>query len=634
MTLIASKSNKEAFYLLHEGTQYQSYQFLGAHLEERDGCKGVNFAVWAPNAKEVNVSGSFNGWDGTHHAMTMQDGIWSLFIPELEEGTLYKYEIVTLDGDRYLKADPYAFQTEVRPETASIITSLENYEWQDEDWVANNSSDQHLQRPLLIYEVHLGSWKRKEDGGFYSYVELADELVDYVHERGYTHIELMPLAEHPLDSSWGYQVTSYYSVTSRFGSPRDFMYFVDRCHQKGIGVIMDWVPAHFCKDAHGLGRFDGSPLYEYADSRKGENPTWGTYIFDYGKPEVVSYLISNALFWMDKYHVDGLRVDAVYSLLTLNFNRPKEEWITNEHGGEEHLEGIAFLQKLNAVVFSRYPDMLMIAEDSSAFPGVTTPVDYDGLGFNYKWNLAFTSDTLSFMKKNQSERNGQEDQLTRSLLGTRDANYVLPYSHDEVNYPNKSLLGKMSGDDNWQRFANLRVLYAYLMAHPGKKLVFMGTEFGQMNDWNAEGSLEWELLSHEEHQQFAEFVKEMNHFYKGEKALWELDFEPSGFVSLVAEEKEDSLVTLLRKAKSGNDQLILINNFKIEAHEGYRLGVPEPGGYQEVFNSDKLEFGGSGITNAERLETEEWSCQGYAHSISVNIPPLAAVILKYMPKEG
>lgn len=634
MTLIASKTNKDAFYLLHEGTQYQSYHFLGAHLEERDGCKGVNFAVWAPNAKEVNVSGSFNGWDGTHHAMTMQDGIWSLFIPDLEEGTLYKYEIVTLDGDRYLKSDPYAFQTEVRPETASIITSLENYEWQDKDWFANNTSDQHLQKPLLIYEVHLGSWKRKADGGFYSYVELADELVDYVHERGYTHIELMPLAEHPLDSSWGYQVTSYYSVTSRFGSPKDFMYFVDRCHQKGIGVIMDWVPAHFCKDAHGLGRFDGSPLYEHSDSRKGENPTWGTYIFDYGKPEVISYLISNALFWMDMYHVDGLRVDAVYSLLTLNFNRPEEEWIQNEQGGVENLEGIAFLQKLNAVVFSRYPGMLMIAEDSSAYPGVTTPVEFGGLGFNYKWNLAFTSDTLAYMKQTQSERSGQEDQLTRSLLGTRDANYVLPYSHDEVNYPKKSLLGKMSGEDNWQRFANLRVLYTYLMAHPGKKLVFMGTEFGQMNDWNSEDSLEWELLSHEEHQQFAEFVKGMNHFYIGEKALWELDFEPSGFISLVAEEKEDGLVTLLRNAKTGNEQLIIINNFKQEAHEGYRLGVPEPGGYQEVFNSDRLEFGGSGITNADRLETEEWSCQGYAHSISVNIPPLAAVILKYMPKEG
>ncbi|KRF03640.1 1,4-alpha-glucan branching protein [Paenibacillus sp. Soil766] len=634
MTTIASKSNTDAFYLLHEGTQYQSYQFLGAHLEERDGCKGVNFAVWAPNAKQVNVSGSFNGWDGTHHAMTMQEGIWTLFIPELEEGTLYKYEIVTMDGDRYLKADPYAFQSEVRPETASIIASLENYEWQDEDWLQNNTSQQCLQQPLLIYEVHLGSWKRKEDGGFYSYVELADELIDYVYERGYTHIELMPLAEHPLDSSWGYQVTGYFSVTSRYGSPKDFMYFVDCCHQKGIGVIMDWVPAHFCRDAQGLARFDGLPLYENADSRRGENPTWGTYIFDYGKPEVVSFLISNALFWMDMYHVDGLRVDAVYSLLSLNFNRAEDECIRNEQGGEENLEGIAFLQKLNAVVFSRYPSALMIAEDSSSYSGITTPVEYGGLGFNYKWNLTYTWDTLEYMKKNQSERSGQEDRLTRSLLGVRNENYVLPFSHDEMVYPTKSLLGKMSGEDNWQRFANLRVLYTYTMGHPGKKLIFMGNEFGQMDDWDAAGSLAWGLLRSEEHQKFAEFVKQMNHFYIKEKALWELDFETNSFTSMVADDKEDGLVTLFRKSKTNNEQLIIISNFKPEMHEGYRLGVMEPGRYQEVFNSDKLEFGGSGITNENMLETEEWPCQDYPQSIAVNIPPLAAIIIKYTTTEG
>ncbi|NRF92185.1 1,4-alpha-glucan branching protein GlgB [Paenibacillus frigoriresistens] len=634
MTTLASEASSDALYLLHEGTQYQSYHFLGSHVEERSGQRGVNFAVWAPNAKQVNVSGSFNGWNGSNHQMSLADGVWTLFIPELGEGTLYKYEIVTLDDECYLKSDPYAFHSELRPGTASIISSLEGYEWQDEEWLANKTSNQFLQQPLLIYEVHLGSWKRKEDGGFYSYAELAEELVDYVHERGYTHIELMPLEEHPLDASWGYQVTSYFSVTSRFGSPKDFMYFVDRCHQKGIGVIMDWVPAHFCKDAHGLTRFDGTPLYEYADRRKGEHPTWGTQVFDYAKPEVLSFLISNALFWMDVYHLDGLRVDAVYSILSLNFDREETDWIVNEKGGEENLEGISFLQKLNAVVFSRYPNALMMAEDTSSYPGVTAPVENGGLGFNYKWNLGFTWNTLAYMKKNQEERSSQEDQLTNSLLNAWDENYILPYAHDEVVHTSKSLLGKMSGDDNWQRFANLRVLYTYMMGHPGKKLLFMGNEFGQIDDWNSEASLEWDLLEFEEHQQFEHFVKMMNHFYIAERALWELDYEPSGFEPIHAEDKSDGLVTFVRKAENGDEQLVILCNFKPEAHEGYRLGVMRPGRYQEVFNSDRQEFGGSGVTNENTLVSEEWTCQDCSHSITVSIPPLAAIVLKYIPSEG
>ncbi|NOU73159.1 1,4-alpha-glucan branching protein GlgB [Paenibacillus sp. LMG 31458] len=634
MATLASETSSDVLYLLHEGTQYQSYHFLGSHVEERSGQMGVNFAVWAPNAKQVNVSGSFNGWDGSNHQMSLADGVWTLFIPELGEGTLYKYEIVTLDDECYLKSDPYAFHSELRPGTASIVTSLEGYEWQDKQWLANNTSNQFLQQPLLIYEVHLGSWKRKEDGGFYSYVELADELVDYVHERGYTHIELMPLEEHPLDASWGYQVTSYFSVTSRFGSPKDFMYFVDRCHQKGIGVIMDWVPAHFCKDAHGLTRFDGTPLYEYADSRKGEHPTWGTQVFDYAKPEVLSFLISNALFWMDVYHIDGLRVDAVYSILTLNFDREDEDRIVNEQGGDENLEGIAFLQKLNAVVFSRYPNALMMAEDTSSYPGVTAPVENGGLGFNYKWNLGFTWNTLAYMKKNQEERCSQEDQLTNSLLNAWDENYIIPYAHDEVVHSSKSLLGKMSGDDNWQRFANLRVLYIYMMGHPGKKLLFMGNEFGQIDDWNSEASLEWDLLKFEEHQQFEHFVKNMNHFYIAERALWELDYEPSGFEPINAEDKSDGLVSFIRKAENSDEQLVILCNFKPEAHEGYRLGVMRPGRYQEVFNSDKQEYGGSGVTNDSTLVSEEWTCQDCPHSLTISIPPLAAIVLKYIPSEG
>ncbi|MEC0225932.1 1,4-alpha-glucan branching protein GlgB [Paenibacillus alba] len=631
---MASAPDSDATYLLHEGTQYQSYQFLGSHLEERNGLRGINFAVWAPNAKQVNVSGSFNGWDGSHHKMSMSDGVWTLFVPKLEEGTLYKYEIITLDDECYLKSDPYAFHTELRPGTASIVTSLEGYEWQDEEWLATKTSNQFLQQPLLIYEVHLGSWKRKEDGGFYTYLELADELVDYVLERGYTHIELMPLEEHPLDASWGYQVTSYFSVTSRFGSPKDFMAFVDRCHQKGIGVIMDWVPAHFCKDAHGLTRFDGTPLYEYADSRKGENPTWGTQIFDYGKPEVMSFLISNALFWMDVYHIDGLRVDAVYSILTLNFDREDGDRITNEFGGDENLEGIAFLQKLNAVVFSRYPNALMMAEDSSSYPGVTASVDHGGLGFNYKWNLGYTWNTLEYMKKTQEERGAAEDQLTNSLLNAWEENYILPYAHDEVVHSTKSLLGKMSGDDNWQRFANLRVLYSYMIGHPGKKLLFMGNEFGQMDDWNSESALEWNLLEFEEHQQFESFVKTMNHFYKAEKALWELDYDPSGFEAIGAEDKSDGLVMFIRKAENTDEHLVIVCNFKTEAHENYRLGVMKQGTYQEVFNSDKPEFGGSGVGNESHLIAEEFACQDRPYSITIHIPPLAAVIFKYTPSEG
>ncbi|MDR6554302.1 1,4-alpha-glucan branching protein GlgB [Paenibacillus qinlingensis] len=631
---MTSVVDSEDLYLWHEGTQYQCYHFLGSHLEERSGQRGVHFAVWAPNAKQVNVTGSFNGWDGSGHPMSRQEGVWTLFIPELTEGTLYKYEVITEQGDCYLKSDPMAFHSELRPGTASIVTSLEGYEWEDEDWQANKSN-QLQQQPLLIYEVHLGSWKRKEDGGFYTYVELADELIDYVRYRGYTHIEIMPLGEHPLDASWGYQVTGYFSVTSRFGSPKDFMYFVDRCHQQGIGVIMDWVPAHFCKDEHGLARFDGTPLYEYADIQKSENLTWGTSVFDFGKPEVLSFLITNALFWMDVYHVDGLRVDAVSSLLTLNFDERKEVRITNEYGGDENLEGIAFLQKLNAVVFARYPNALMIAEDSSSFPGVTSPVANGGLGFNYKWDLGYTWRTLEYEKKSEEERSAGEDQITQSLLNIWDEQFILPFSHDEMANESKSLLGKMSGKDAWQRFANLRVLYMFTMGHPGKKLTFMGNEFGQMDDWNWDDSLEWQLLDYEEHQQFAHFVTQMNHFYKSKPALWKQDYKPLGFEWIGTDDQSDGIVTFYRKTgDEENEQLVIVCNFKSVAQEGYRLGISMPGRYREIFNSDNSEFGGSGVGNASELNTEEWFCQNRPNSMVVNMPPLAAVIFEYIPSKG
>lgn len=633
MTMVSAPSS-DAVYLLHEGTQYQSYRFLGSHASERDSVRGVHFAVWAPNAKQVNVSGSFNGWDGRNHGMTAADGIWTLFIPELEEGTLYKYEIVTLDDECYLKSDPYAFASELRPGTASKVTSLDGYDWKDAGWQEEKANDPYLQQPLLIYEVHLGSWRRKEDGSFYSYGELADQLVDYVAEHGYTHIELMPLAEHPLDQSWGYQVTGYYSVTSRFGTPLEFMYLVDRCHQRGIGVIMDWVPAHFCKDAHGLARFDGTPLYEYADSRKGDHPKWGTHVFDYGKPEVQSFLISNALFWMDVFHIDGLRVDAVSSMLSLNFGREAEDRITNEQGGEENLEGIAFLQKLNAVVFARYPHALMIAEDSSSFPSVTLPVAQGGLGFNYKWNLSFTWHTLDYMKKNEEERSGLEPQLTHSLEQAWKENYILPYAHDEMAGPDKSLLGKMPGCDNGQCYANLRVLYAYMIAHPGKKLLFMGSEFGQAQEWCSEAALDWGLLQDQAHSRFQQYTMALNHFYIAEKALWERDFDPDGFEGAGFEDTSDGLVLFTRKGETEENSLVIICNFKPDKHEGYRIGVSKPGQYQEVFNSDRHEFGGSGVVNTPEMTAEEWSCQNRPYSLVVTIPPMAAVMFKQIRTEG
>lgn len=616
-------------YLFHEGNLFRSYRMLGAHTGTWDGVDGVRFTVWAPHAREVRVVGDFNNWDGSAHIMRRVStwGVWTLFIPEVSEGEYYKYEILTSQGTLIYKADPYGFWAELKPGTASRIYNLDGFKWSDDAWQEKKRNTPVYHAPMNIYEVHLGTWKKREDGSYYTYRELADELVSYVAEMGYTHIELMPLAEHPYDRSWGYQATGYYSVTSRFGTPKDFMYFVDCCHAAGIGVIMDWVPGHFVKDEHGLRQFDGEPLYEYLDEARAEKPEWGTLSFDFTKPEVVSFLISNALFWFDMYHIDGLRVDAVASLLYLNFGKPREQWVKNEHGGDENTEAIAFLKKLNHTVFSAYPDALMMAEDSSAWPLVTAPVHAGGLGFNYKWNMGWMNDMLKYMEMDPFFRGGNHQLLTFSFMYTHAENYVLPLSHDEVVHGKRSLLNKMPGD-YWQKFANLRVLYGYMMSHPGKKLLFMGGEFGQFDEWKDLEDLDWEMLGYESHNSMHRYVKDLNHLYLAEASLWELDHSPEGFSWIDPNDQKQSVTTFMRKSKKPEDTLIIVNNFTPVYHERYRIGVPFSGEYVERFNSDAGEYGGSGKLNAGRLKTDGLSWHYQPDSLHISLPPLSTVIFK------
>ncbi|MCS7459730.1 1,4-alpha-glucan branching protein GlgB [Paenibacillus doosanensis] len=619
----------EDLYLFHEGNLFRSYRVLGAHFTEHEGTLGVRFSVWAPHAREVRVIGDFNYWNGSEHVLSKISvwGVWSLFVPNVREGEYYKYEIVTSHGTLVWKADPYAFHSELKPGTASRVCSLEGYEWHDDAWQEAKRRQLPYDRPMNIYEVHMGTWKKKPGDGYYTYRELADELVDYVAHMGYTHIELMPLAEHPFDRSWGYQATGYYSVTSRFGTPKDFMYFVDRCHQQGIGVIMDWVPGHFVKDDHGLRHFDGQPLYEHSDPLRAEKPEWGTMAFDFSKPEVVSFLISNALFWMDMFHIDGLRVDAVASLLYLNFGKPREQWIKNEQGGEDNPEAIAFLKKLNQTVFAHYPDALMMAEDSSDWPLVTAPVHDGGLGFNYKWNMGWMNDMLRYMECDPYFRKGRHNLLTFSFMYTYSENYVLPLSHDEVVHGKKSLLNKMPGD-YWQKFANLRVLYGYMMGHPGKKLLFMGGEFGQFDEWKDLEDLDWEMLGYDSHRGMHQYVHDLNHLYLQEKALWELDHSPEGFSWIDPHDHNQSIVTFTRQSSDPNDFLIIVCNFTPVTHARYRIGVPFAGEYTERFNSDTPVYGGSGQLNTGRLKTENVSWHFQPCSLHITIPPLATVVLK------
>lgn len=627
--------NEYDLYLFNEGSHRRSYQLLGAHVSEEQGEPGVRFAVWAPSARQVCVVGDFNAWDGSEHAMgpVGNSGIWSLFIPGLAEGEIYKYRIYPREGDSFLKADPYAFFAELSPETASKVFSLGDYRWQDAKWQASKRGDALYNRPMLIYEVHLGSWRLKANRESLTYRELADELVEYVVNMGYTHIELLPVVEHPFGGSWGYQATGYFAATSRYGTPHDFMFLVDKCHQSGIGVILDWVPGHFCKDCHGLWRFDGDPQFECGWPERGENWQWGTANFDFGRCEVWSFLISNAIFWLDVYHIDGLRVDAVANMLYLDYGRENGDWIPNCYGGNDNLDAIAFLKKLNSSVFHEYPATLMIAEESTAWPMVTWPTDAGGLGFNFKWNMGWMNDMLRYMSTDPVHRKWWHNLVTFSFMYAFSENFILPLSHDEVVHGKRSLLDKMPGD-YWQKFANLRTFYAYMMAHPGKKLLFMGGEFGQFIEWNYKDSLDWHLLEYEMHGKLFDYVRDLNHFYKKETSFWQIDYDWQGFEWIDPHDYSQSVITFMRKAVDPDDFVIVVCNFTPVVRYDYRIGVPKAGGYVESFNSDWEMYGGSDQKNSGLLQAEATAWHTQPCSLKVKLPPLATIYLKWQgPQE-
>ena len=618
-------------HLIGEGTHYKKYEKLGAHLKEVNGVKGVHFAVWAPNADGVRVIGDFNGWDGSNHKMRMlgSSGIWEIFIPVLSEGEIYKFLVQSKNGDLLEKADPYAFYSEIRPKSASIVYNIDGYAWNDDKWMAEREHYNALDAPMAMYEVHLGSWMRvPEEGNRYlTYKELAQELTEYVKDMGYTHIQLMPVTEHPLDASWGYQTIGYFAPTSRFGKPEDFMYFVDYLHQNGIGVLLDWVPAHFPKDGHGLARFDGTCLYEHEDPRKGEHQDWGTLIFNYGRNEVRNFLISNALFWLDKYHIDGLRVDAVASMIYLDYSRQPGEWIPNQYGGNENLEAIDFLKRFNEVVHSTHPGVLTIAEESTAWTGVSRPTYLGGLGFSLKWNMGWMNDTLRYFSKDPIYRKYEHDNLTFSLIYAFTENFVLVLSHDEVVHGKRSLLDKMPGDFP-QRFANLRAMYGYMYGHPGKKLLFMAGEIGQWWEWNHDASIHWHLLQYESHQGLQRFVKDMNMFYKSEPALYEVDFDHRGFEWIDFHDAEGSIISFVRRGKNPEEFLVFVYNFTPVVRMDYRVGVPNGGFYKEAMNSDSGSYWGGNIGNFGGLTAEAVPCHGRPFSLSMVLPPLGMVIMK------
>ncbi|WAA08541.1 1,4-alpha-glucan branching protein GlgB [Fervidibacillus albus] len=622
--------SEDDLYLFHQGTNYESFRMMGCHFIEFDGEKGYRFSVWAPNAEEVYVVGDFNHWEVGKDRLkkVTKEGLWVGFIPDLLAGTIYKYAIRTKNGHLLLKADPYARQSELRPKTASVVPKQSNYEWQDEKWQDRRKGYDPYSSPMLIYEVHFGTWRKKESGEFYTYRELAQILVPYVKSMGYTHIELLPLMEHPFDRSWGYQTTGYYAVTSRYGTPDDFKYFVDVCHRENLGVIMDWVPGHFCKDDFGLRQFDGGPVYEYADPKKAEKHQWGTLTFDFGRPEVQSFLISNAVYWMKEYHIDGLRVDAVASMMFLNFDRPDwEEKIYNSFGGEENLEALAFIRKLNRVVFSYEPNFLMIAEDSSDFPLVTAPTHVGGLGFNFKWNMGWMNDMLKYMKYDPVYRKWHHQLITFSFMYTFSENYVLPLSHDEVVHGKKALLDKMPGDQ-WKQFANLRLLYGYMMCHPGKKLLFMGGEFGQYAEWKDLEQLDWHLLHYPLHGAMHHYVKMLNHFYLERPELYERDHSAEGFEWIDPHNIDQSVIAFLRRGKNEKNTLVIVCNFTPVVYYDYKIGVPSPGVYKEIFNSDRNEFGGSGQTNDGEHFSIPMKWHGFQQYIKIKVPPLAISVFQ------
>ena len=617
-------------HLFGEGKHWHAYRFLGAHPHEADGVAGVLFAVWAPNAERVSVLGDFNRWDGRQHPMRVRggSGVWELFIPDLTPGVLYKYEIRNrFSGTILVKSDPYGQQFEIRPKTASQVTSASQYTWHDAQWLEQRKNLDWQHTPMSIYEVHLGSWQRQPEGEFFNYRELAQKLVEHVKKMGFSHIELLPITEHPYDPSWGYQTLGYYAPTSRFGTPDDFRYFIDYCHQHGIGVFLDWVPAHFPKDAHGLAQFDGSALYEHEDPRRGEHLDWSSLIFNYGRNEVKNFLLSSALYWLEEFHIDGMRLDAVASMLYLDYSRT--EWIPNQYGGRENLEAIDFLHQLNTVVHSTHPGVLMMAEESTSWPQVTRPIHVGGLGFDIKWNMGWMNDTLSYVSHDPVHRKYHHDMLTFSMLYAFTENFLLPFSHDEVVHGKQSILNKMPGDE-WQKFANLRVLYTYMFTHPGKKLMFMGCEFGQGQEWNSAQILDWYVLDYPVHQGIQKLVTDLNRLYHNSPALYQYEFDWHGFEWIDCHDADQSVMSFLRK--SDQETYIVIVNFTPVPHYNYRIGVPYPGSYQEIFNSDSEYYGGSNMGNGDHLIVADnlaWMDKSY--SISITVPPLAGIILKPQP---
>ena len=617
-------------YLYGEGKHWEIYQKLGAHLITHQGVQGVSFAVWAPNASRVSVVGSFNDWDGRRHLMRPRgsSGIWELFIPGLHEWDIYKYELLDRNGRLLpLKADPFGFVSEVRPKTGSLVYDINSYTWHDNQWMQERAQIlQMREKPMSIYEVHLGSWRRGENNRWQTYLEMAKELPAYVKEMGFTHVEFLPVAEFPFDGSWGYQETGLYAPTSRYGTPGDFRYLIDELHQAGIGVIMDWVPAHFPKDAFGLANFDGTALYEHADPRKGEHKDWGTKIYNYGRNEVSNFLLANALFWIREYHIDGLRVDAVASMLYLDYSRKEGEWIPNQYGGRENLEVIQFLRTLNELIYGEKSGAITIAEESTAWPMVSRPAYLGGLGFGFKWNMGWMHDTLDYMKENPINRKYHQNELTFSFLYAFTENFVLPLSHDEVVHGKSTILGRMPGDE-WQRFANLRAYYGYMFMHPGKKLLFMGQEWGSTKEWNFATSLEWSLLQYPVHKGVQTLIKELNQFYKTHSELYSLDCEGAGFEWIDGSDVENSCLTFMRK-DTNRHTLIVACNFTPVPRYNYRIGVDEKGTYQEIFNTDLARFGGSDTKNVGDIQTEEpgWNFRSYA--IRVVLPPLAVVVFQ------
>lgn len=622
---------EDDLYLFNEGSHFRLYEKLGAHLLNIDGQPGAYFAVWAPDAEQVFVIGDFNGWDRTSHPLRPrgQSGIWEGFIPRLGKGDIYKYHIASrYRGYKVDKADPFAYYHETPPKTASVVWDLD-YAWGDQKWMKKRRKHNTLDAPIAIYEVHLGSWRRvpEENNRPLTYREMAPLLAEYVKGMGFTHVEFLPVMEHPFYGSWGYQITGYFAPTSRYGTPQDFMYLVDYLHQHDIGVILDWVPSHYPTDEHGLGFFDGTHLYEHADSRKGFHPDWNSYIFNYGRNEVRNFLISSALFWLDKYHVDGLRVDAVASMLYLDYSRKERGWIPNKYGGRENLEAIAFLRRFNEEVYKNYPDVQTIAEESTAWPMVSRPTYVGGLGFGIKWDMGWMHDTLRYISKGSIHRKYHHNDLTFRMLYAFSENFVLPFSHDEVVHGKGSLLGKMPGDD-WQKFANLRLLLGYMYAQPGKKLLFMGGEWGQWWEWEHDRSLEWHLTQYERHAQIQRWVKDLNRLYRSEPALYELDFEPAGFEWVDAGDSEQSVISFIRKGKSTGDIVLIVGNFTPVTRFNYWVGAPCGGFWQEIVNSDAQEYGGSGQGNLGGVKATTIPFHGRPYSLNLTLPPLAVVFFR------